>query len=296
MRRSLLAGTMTVFALLTMGCGDLHEVTALHGVADGLRAALPRVSEDFYHSCERRAAIAARIPEAERPANGQGLTPDCGPAKQVAAQLGADQRALTGYLEALSQLSSGAGFTYGKAIGADVTAVNALTAGSGVNAAAAADAQKAGAAALTLAGKLADLATEHLRERAARRFVLGADPAVQALTTALSQVGDTDYALVLADEKGFLDAYYQGPMAARTGERLALLLVQRQYDGDLEALGRRREAAAAYGAAMGDIGALHAKLAEAARDRAGFAKRVKALAPEVSRLKDAVARLEGEVR
>ncbi len=283
--------------LLCAGCGELGEVTALGGVADGLGQALPQVSGDVYGSCERRAALGARIPAAERPPASAGITPDCGPAKAVSAQLGADEVVLTAYLRALSKLGTGEAFPYGKALGADVTAVNDFGVAAGANAELAGDSQKAAVAALTLTGKLADLATRHLRARDARRLVLEANPGVQMLTAALYQVGDVDYGILLADERGYLEAYYQGPMAAsQSKERLALILVQRQYDGDSDRLERRRAAAMEYGAVMQEIGVLHASLAQAARDGTGFEGRVKALAPQVDQLRDAVAKLEAEVR
>ena len=283
--------------LLCIGCGELSEVAALGGVADGMRAALPRVSEDFSASCRRRVALLSRIPSAERPPDAGAVTPDCGPAQAVARQLGADQAVLVEYLDALSRLGSGAGFTYGKAIGADLTTVNDFSVGVGANAAAADDAQKAGAAALVLTGKLADLATGHIRTKDVRRVVLEANPGVQALTSALYGAGDVEYSIVLSNEKGYLDAYYQGPLAAAGDrERLVRILVQRQYDTDAERLERRRAAAAAYGAVMQRVGVLHARLAAAARGSAGFEGRVKALAPELDQLRDAVAKLEGEVR
>lgn len=279
------------------GCGELSEVTALGGVADGLEQALPGVSGDLYGTCERRAALVARIPVAERPPAPAGIAPDCGPAKVVSAQLAADETALTAYLRALSKLGTGAAFTYGKAVGGDVTTVNDFSVASGANAEMAGDSQKAAVAALTLTAKLADLATRHIRAREVRRIVLEANPGVQALTTALYQVGDVDYGILLADERGYLDAYYQGPIAAaKSHERLTLILVQRQYDGDADRLERRRAAAAEYGAVMQEIGVLHAKLAQAARDGAGFEGRVKALAPQVDQLRDAVVKLEAEVR
>lgn len=283
--------------LLCAGCGDLGEVAALGGVADGMRAALPRVSEYFHNSCTRRAALVERIPAAERPPGPGTLSPDCTASAAVARQLGADQAALVDYLQALSKLGSGAGFSYGGVVGADVTTVNDLSVSSGANAVMAADAQKAGVAALTLTGKLADLALQHMRKKDVRRIVLEANPGVQALTAALYQAGDVDYEIALADEKGFLDAYYEGPIAAAgPGERLARVLVQRQYDGDTERLERRQTAAAEYGVVMQRVGVLHARLTEAARDSAGFEGRVKALAPELNQLRDAVAKLQDEVR
>ncbi len=293
------AGVGLALLLLCTGCGEMGTVTELGGVADSLRLALPQVSDDVYGSCKRRAVLVAEIPAAELPAaaSPQAATPDCAPAEALAAQLGADQLVLVDYLRALSKLGSGAAFTYGKAIGADVATVNGFSAGAGVNAAVVGDAEKASAAALTLGGKLADLATRRVRAREIRRIVQGADPAVQALTAALYQAGDVDYELVLADERGVVDAYYEGPIAAaQASERLALIPVQRQYDTDAERLGRRREAAAAYGLVMRQIGMLHAKLTEAARDSAGFGARVEALTPEMNHLRDAAAKLQVEVR
>lgn len=296
--RAIFRATIGVgFLVLCTGCGELGEVTALGGVADGLRTALPQVSGDFYGSCERRAALVVRIPAVERPASLGTTLPDCAPARALGTQLAADEAALTEYLAALSRLGTGAAFTYGKAVSGDITTVNDFGVAAGANKNVAADGQKAAVTALTLTGKLADLATRHLRARDVRRIVLEANPGVQALTAALYQVGDVDYGIVLADERGVLEAYYAGPMAAaQPGERLALILVQRQFDDDVERLDRRRAAATDYGAVMQEIGTLHASLAQAARDSGGFEARVKALAPQVSQLRAAVAKLEMEVR
>lgn len=290
-------GIGLVCLLLCTGCGELGQVTALGGATDGLGRALPGVSGDIFRSCTRRAVLVARIPAAEQPGRLPGLMPDCGPAKAVSAQLGADEVALTAYLRALGKLGTGADFSYGKALSAEVTTANDFSVDSGVNPTLAADSQKAAVAALTLSQKLTDLATRHVRARDVRRVALEANPGIQALTAALYQVGDVDYGIELADERGFLDAYYQGPIAAaQSRERLAVILVQRQYDGDVERLERRQAAAAEYGAVMQQIGVLHAKLAEAARDGAGFEARVKALAPQVDQLQAAVAKLETEVK
>lgn len=293
--------------LLTAGCGDLHEFAALQTVADGLRKTLPAIAEDFFASCERRGTIAAQIRTAN-PANGTAAPSAgvsaaedavrlCLPSKAVAAQLTADQTALVAYLEALSRLGSGAAFTYGKALGTDITAVNGLGVAPGMNKTVAGDAQKASVAALTLTAKLADLATEHMRGRDVRQIVREADPEVQALTAALYAAGGVDYSILLEDERGLLEEYYGGPLAAAgASDRLTSMLVQRQYDGDVERLERRRTAAAAYGAVMQQMGALHANLAQAARDSTGFDTRLQALAPEVNRLQDAIAWLGTEER
>ena len=50
-------------------------------------------------------------------------------------------------------------------------------------------------------------------------------------------------------------------MAARKGERLTLILVQRQYDTDRDALRDRETAAMAYGTVMTSIAELHGRLA-----------------------------------
>ncbi len=309
MSRRVLWMVLAGASLLLAGCGDLGEVVALHTVADGLREALPPVSADFFASCERRARIAAEMgagnpgSEAAGPGAtatgmpGAAATGLCAPSEAVGAQLGADESVLVAYLEALSRLGSGAAFTYGKALGANLLQVNSLAVSPGMNEAVAGDAQRAGVAALTLTVKLADLATQHIRVRDARRIVMEANPGVQALTAALYAAGDVDYSLLLENEKGLLVAYYEGPIAAAgPGDRLTSMLVQRQYDGDLQRWRRRRAAAAAYGVVMQQIGVLHADLAQAARDSAGFPARVQALAPEVSRLNDAIASLQTEER
>jgi hypothetical protein len=291
-RAVLLFATAGLFLL--SGCVDLNQVTALHDDANAARAALPRISDDFYASCQRRAAILARIPLDQLPQNQRPPT-DCVPFKNLATHLAADQNVLVDYLDALSKLASGQTLNYAKTIDTNVGTINGLTAASGANADVSADAQKAGVAALSITKELANLATGHYREKEVQQLLIKTDPAVQQLTTALKTVVVTDYGIMLDSEKTYIDAYYQGPMAADgQKEPLSLILVQHQYDLDLAEIQKHRDAAEAYGDVMTKIATLHAKLTEAAKQPSGFENAVKNHTLDFEDLKDAITHLLAE--
>ena len=79
-----------------------------------------------------------------------------------------------------------------------------------------------------------------------------------------------------------LDNFYKGPMAsAQPNERLALILVQRQYAQDKTALQSRKDDIAAYGKIMDDIAALHTKLKQEADKKASIVEIAKQVGPIV---------------
>lgn len=102
-----------------------------------------------------------------------------------------------------------------------------------------------------------------------------------------------EYAGILSNESEFLDTYYQGPMAAAgKSERLALIVVQRQYDGDTAALQSRKSAAIAYGKVMDNLASLHAKLKVEAIKKARLRDVAEQIGPDIANLKDAISELQ----
>jgi hypothetical protein len=101
-----------------------------------------------------------------------------------------------------------------------------------------------------------------------------------------------DYGIMLSNEESSLDGFYQGPMAAaQSNERLALILVQRQYADDKSALQSRKDRIASYGKTMDGLAALDAKLAKEATQKASLVEMGKQVAPIVESIKDAVSDL-----
>ena len=107
---------------------------------------------------------------------------------------------------------------------------------------------------------------------------------------------NTDYTILLENEQTSLANYYEGPMAARRGERLVLILVQRQYDSDTASLANRLALAHAYGKVMTSVAATHATLATEARSRASMKKLAEDLGPSITDLRDAVVGLAATER
>lgn len=282
--------------MMIAGCVDLDQVAQLSSISQEARDALPRVSNDFYGSCQRRTALLQRIPGEELPPNLKDITPNCAPFKDLATHLAADQAVLTDYLDALANVAANQPLNYGRTIDTDIATISGFSASASVNADLAANTKKASLAALTLTQKLANIATRHYREKKVRELILESNQAVQDLTAALAQVGGTDYGIMLDSEKGFLDAYYQGPLAAQKNERLALILVQRQYDLDVQQFQSHRESSAAYAQVMQKIGSFHNKLADAAREPSSFKDKIKHLTPDIIDLRDAVTTLRAEVK
>jgi len=80
--------------------------------------------------------------------------------------------------------------------------------------------------------------------------------------------------------------------SAQPNERLALILVQRQYAQDKTALQSRKDDIAAYGKIMDDIAALHTKLKQEADKKASIVEICKQVRPIVLSLKAALADIQ----
>jgi hypothetical protein len=79
--------------------------------------------------------------------------------------------------------------------------------------------------------------------------------------------------------------------AAQSNERLALILVQRQYADDKSALQSRKDNVTSYGKTMDGLAALEAKLAKEATQKASLVEMGKQAAPIVESIKNAVSDL-----
>lgn len=276
------------FAIVTLcaslnGCVDLDDAAGLSKLSDEARIALPKVSNDVAATCARQNTLFENTPAAERAKTEQAQ--DCKPYQELADHLAKDQEALIAYFDALGKLSSNKPLGYDATIGQNITV-------SSTNTAFSANAITAGNDAQNLLKALADAATNGYREKQLRKLVIANDAAVQSLTRSLKKVITGDYGVLLGNEELGLDTFYQGPMAsAQSNERLALILVQRQYDHDKAALQTRKDAAASYAKAMDDLGAIHAKLKDEAGKKMSMVKVAKQVGPIVASLTSALSNI-----
>jgi hypothetical protein len=266
------------------GCVNLEDAAGMSKLSDRARVALPRVSNDVAGTCARQNALFEDTPQAERPP-GQRAE-DCKPYQQIAARLAKDESVLTDYFEALGKLASNQPMSYASAIDANVTAT-------GANTALDADTITAGNDAQGILKSLADAVTQGYRRKQLGTLIAQNDAALQSLTRSLKKVITADYALLLSNEEQSLDNFYKGPMAAATpGERLALILVQRQYAHDKRALELRKDDIAAYGRIMDDIAQLHAKLKQEAGQKASLVEIAKQAGPLIASLNGALSDIQ----
>jgi hypothetical protein len=285
-RRRFFVQIVTAAALCAAmsGCVNLDDAAGLSKLADEARVALPRVSDDVSGTCARQNVLFENTPAAERPKTAQAQ--DCKPYQELGDHLAKDQEALIDYFDALGKLSSNQPLGYGAVIDQNVAA-------SGTNSAFSASAITAGNDAQSLLKSLADAATAGYREKQLGRLIDANDAAVQSLTQSLKKVITADYGLLLSNEELSLDTFYQGPMAgAQPNERLALILVQRQYANDKAALQVRKDDAASYGKVMDDLAALHAKLKLEAEKKASMVEVARQVAPIVESLKTALSDIQ----
>jgi hypothetical protein len=281
--RLLLRTLLLLCLLCATGCVNLDDVAGLTKLADSARQTLPAVVADIPATCQRQNSLLNGIPKDERPASLQ--VQDCKPYQDVADHLSTDENVLIAYFDSLGKLASNAPLSYDKNIDTNVTTVGKLPNLSQGTIAASSAAQK-------IAKVLADAATKAYREHEVNSIIKNTDDAVQELTADLKKVVVVEYSGILSNESEILDTYYEGPLAAAgKSERLALILVQRQYEDDTAALQSRKSAAIAYGKVMDSLASLHAKLKAEALKKASLREVAQQIGPDIANLKDAISEL-----
>jgi hypothetical protein len=272
--------TAAIFLATLNGCVNLDDAAGLSKLGNETRIALPNVSNDFAGTCARQNVLFANTPVAERPPAQQAQ--DCKPYQEVANHLATDENVLADYFDALGRLASNEPLSYDAAIEQNVAAASG-------NSAFSANAVTAGNDAQGILKALADAATRGYREKQLGQLIKANDPAIQSLTQSLKKVITVDYGLLLSNEELGLDTFYQGPMAgAQPNERLTLILVQRQYARDKNALQSRKDDIAAYSKIMDDIAALHSKLKQEAEKKASAVEIYRQVNPIVESLQTAL--------
>jgi hypothetical protein len=276
--------TVAIFLATLNGCVNQDDAAGLSKLSHEARISLPKVSNDIAGTCARQNTLFENTPPAERPPTEQAQ--DCKPYQEIADHLAKDENVLAGYFDALGKLASNKPLSYDAAIDANVTATGANTALSANTISAGNDAQ-------SILKALADAVTKGYREKQLGQLIKANDPAIQSLTQSLKKVITVDYALLLSNEELSIDTFYKGPMAsAQPNERLALILVQRQYAHDKTALQHRKDDVVAYGKIMDDIAALHTKLKQEADKKASVVEIGKQVAPIIESLKTAFSDIQ----
>jgi len=284
--RSLSLRILAVATLLLAlnGCVNLDDAAGLSKLSDEARTALPKVSNDIAGTCVRQDVLFENTPTNERPKGSKEL--DCKRYQELSDQLAKDQKILLDYFDALGRLSSNKPLGYDAAVNTNVTSLGTM---SGISASATTAANDAE----SLLKSMADAATRGYREKQLGQLLKDNNAAIQSLTQSLKKVITVDYVQMLSNEESALDDFYQGPMAsAQPNERLALILVQRQYAHDKAALQTRKDAAASYGKIMDGLAALHAKLTQEAGQKASLVEIGKEVAPIVESLKTTISDME----
>jgi hypothetical protein len=274
-----------LFLLVALnGCVNLDDAAGFSKLSDEARVALPKVSNDVSGTCARQNTLFSNTPAAERDTSQHAQ--DCQPYRNVADHLAKDENVLADYFDALGKLASNKPLSYDATIDTNVASTSANTALSANTISATNDAQG-------ILKALADAATKGYREKQLGQLIEQNDAAIQSLTKALKKVITVDYALLLSNEETTTDNFYKGPMAAANpNERLALILVQRQYAHDKDALQSRKDAIADYGKVMDDIAALHSKLKGEAGKKVSITDLAKEAAPIVQSLQTALSDIQ----
>jgi hypothetical protein len=278
---------LAAILLALNGCVNLDDAAGFSKLSDEARVALPKVSNDVAGTCARQNTLLDNTPTAERDSSQQPQ--DCMPYQNVADHLAKDESVLADYFDALGKLASNKPLSYDATIDTNVATVSGSTSLSANTITATNDAQG-------ILKALADAATRGYREKQLGQLIQQNDAAIQSLTQALKKVITADYALLLSNEETSLDNFYKGPMAAaKPNERLALILVQRQYAHDKAALRSRKDAIADYGKVMDDIAALHAKLKVQAGQKISITDLAKQAAPIVKSLQTALSDIQARL-
>ena len=282
--RGLLLLLLSACLTIASGCVNLNDVAQLTELANTAQQTLPPVVADIAASCHRQNTLLRDTPPDERPPDLRPL--DCQSYRQLTNHILEDQNVLIAYFDALGKLSSNAPLSYGQTISTNVSAITGMGNLSS-------DAKGANNAAQELAKLLGDAITASYRGHKINSLIEKTNPAVQQLTGDLGKVVGQDYLGILENEKALLSTYYQSPMAAAgQSQRLTLILVERQYEGDLVALRSREAAAADYHNAMDNLAALHGKLDTEVKRRASLSQIAQQIGPYLSDVKTSITQLQ----
>jgi hypothetical protein len=295
--RQLGARAIFLLTVLLAGCVDLDQVTALAKVADGAKASLPVIAADFKGSCDRQ-NLYVHLPPGPPPVppppkacvNGDDF-------EKLGNNLITEQNVLLDYFDALGKLASSSSAGFQKSVGT----LSASFKDAGLSAAQQTMATSAG----NLAAAISDMALQGYRKKKIADIVGKADKDVTILANGLADqvapaagtaVSATSYVSLLSNEGLLIDSYYAVPLA-KDPNSLAAILVNRQWQDDVNQLNARMNAAQAYRKLMVSLAAAHWKLASDTKGGHFDIKTLgKDLGPDVVQIEEAVAALQKDLR
>ena len=259
-------------ALLLTACADLTEVAKFAASAKAASTGYSDIVNDFSGS-EKRRLLYAR--DADKPK----IQADIDARDSETPDMLSAQKPLVDYIAALAAISTdtpasaSAGSSASGVKGASGPAsAGAAKPSASVSAAtpSSASMQKAGmtsaqaTAGMTLTSSIAKAVTAGYRSDKTGKAIHDCNQDLQDYLKGLEQIVGTDYPLTLENETLQVNQYYSDKTAEyQDKEPLAVLLLQIQKKQDLDAIAKRKQAAAAYTKILTDIGDGHQKLYDA---------------------------------
>lgn len=212
---------------------------------------------DIHDSCVRRHSYAQPFTPLYLPATSNTAASGAAHVASVCAPFASQGDALTkasdvllAYFKVMQQLAS--------------FSTSAITTSSQAAAEDAANAAQLSIAQIDSVGKLAGLVTETFTERPQRnrllKYLREADPDVSAVARGFEDIVSKDYEDLLREEQQTVTARYQAIGDIKDGA--TILLLNRAYAEDLNALARRKAVADAYVEALEQIRQAHHQLAQ----------------------------------
>lgn len=251
--RKLIQLGLSASILGALSCAPPASIATFAESADHAIAAGTPLFADIHDSCVRRQAEEARLlpryPHAGRNATDTAAESVCASFVPEVKELENVSSVLSAYFRAMHELA---------AFDETKVSAGAEQAGANVGTAAILSLNQVDSVA-KLSGLITRALTHHYQRSKLQELLGEADPHVTAVSQALETVLVKDYGSLLDEEARALDRQYMGVSGTR--DTATILLLNRAYAEDLEALNRRRAAARAYAAALQQVREGHHQLA-----------------------------------
>ena len=295
--RWLSAKATFLLAVVLVGCVNLDQVTALAKLAVEAKTSLPVIAADFKGSCDRQ-NLYVHLPPGPSPVSAPPKACVSGDdLDKLGNNLIAEQNILLDYFDALGELASSTSSGFQKSVGT----LSSSFKDAGLSTAQQTMATSAG----NLASAISDMALQGYRKRKIADIIGKTDKDVAILANGLAdQVAPapdktpsaTSYLSLLNNEGVLIDSYYSVPLA-QDPNSLAAIIVNRQWQSDVNQLNARKDAAQAYRKLMLSLATAHAKLTSDTKGGHFDIKQLgKDLGPDIEQMEKAIADLQKDLR
>lgn len=244
---------MLTLALIASGCANLGAIAKLSGAGKQAQERFPVLVADLQGSCIRRVDYKElENGDSDQQSFAGAEQEECGQYARFQPALLAAGNTFFAYLDALGVLASNAPPGY--------RTVLAGLPGKVGNSAAFNPAQTK--AFTSLAEFVFDMLSQGYRQSTLAEVIQSHNDDLQAAVVALNSVVVSDYENLLTLEEQEMRSYYLTAIMKSKGQsRLTLILVERQWSEDREALAGRRAGADAFGKMLTEIAKTHGQLA-----------------------------------